>query len=146
MIIGQVEKRSWKVKVLNAVIHLLLILGAATMVYPLLLMISGSFKSNVDFPNFTLVPQYLFDDLELYKKHLFTKYNTTMSALFANYKDPQGTLNNLQLPSRVSEQRVKDFEQFTKYCTDNKPHYWYCLGMVHEYGVTPYTQRQFTEC
>ncbi|MBR2426820.1 MAG: ABC transporter permease subunit [Lentisphaeria bacterium] len=145
MIIGQVEKRSWKVKVLNAVIHLLLILGATTMVYPLLLMISGSFKSNVDFSNFTLVPQYLYDDLELYKKHLFTKYNTTMSALFSNYKDPQGTLNNLQLPSRVSEQRVKDFEQFTKYCTDNKPHYWYCLGMVHEYGVKPYTLRQFTE-
>ena len=47
-IIGKVEKKSLKVRVLNISIHVLLLLGAVTMVYPLLLMVSGSFKSDVD--------------------------------------------------------------------------------------------------
>ena len=41
---------------------LLLTLGAVTMVYPFLLMISGSFKSEVDTESFNMVPAYWFDD------------------------------------------------------------------------------------
>ena len=57
-IIGKVERKNWKVKVLNICIHLLLLLGAVTMIYPLLIMISGSIKSNVDFFSFSLFPEY----------------------------------------------------------------------------------------
>ena len=39
-IIGTVGRRSLKIRILNALIHLILILGAVTMVYPMLLMIS----------------------------------------------------------------------------------------------------------
>ena len=52
-IIGKVERKNWKVKILNICIHLLLLLGAVTMIYPLLIMISGSIKSNVDFFSFS---------------------------------------------------------------------------------------------
>ena len=41
-IIGKVERESWGARLLNLLIHLILLLGAATMVYPLLIMISGS--------------------------------------------------------------------------------------------------------
>lgn len=58
-IIGKVEKKSLKVRVLNISIHVLLLLGAVTMVYPLLLMVSGSFKSDVDFSKFSLLPEFL---------------------------------------------------------------------------------------
>ena len=75
-IIGRVEKKNWKVKVLNLAIHLVLILGATTMVYPLLLMISGSLKSSVDFKDFDIVPQYFYQDTALFKKYINTKYNT----------------------------------------------------------------------
>ena len=57
-IIGKVERKYWKVKLLNAAIHVILLLGAATMVYPLLIMISGSIKSDVDFYQFSLFPEY----------------------------------------------------------------------------------------
>ena len=70
------EKKNWKVKVLNLAIHLVLILGATTMVYPLLLMISGSLKSSVDFKDFDIVPQYFYQDTALFKKYINTKYNT----------------------------------------------------------------------
>ena len=99
MIIGQVEKRSWKVKVLNICIHLLLILGSATMVYPLLLMLSGSFKSNVDFQNFTLIPRYLHDDEELFRKYIFTKYNSRINEAFLTYKDP--TVNRTAIKEAI---------------------------------------------
>ena len=61
-IIGRVERENWKVKLLNVIIHVVLILGATTMVYPLLLMISGSLKTSVDFKEFNLIPQYFYDD------------------------------------------------------------------------------------
>lgn len=143
MIIGQVEKRSWKVKVLNIAIHLILILGSATMVYPLLLMISGSLKSNVDFSNFTLVPQYLHDDAELLRKYLYTKYNSRIAEIFQNLKDPHGTISNLEPPQKISAQRVKDFEEFVTWCKENKPHYWFAMGMAYEIGVVPQKLREY---
>ena len=60
-IIGKVEKKSLKVRVLNISIHVLLLLGAVTMVYPLLLMVSGSFKSDVDFSKFSLLPEFIYN-------------------------------------------------------------------------------------
>lgn len=143
MIIGQVEKRSWKVKVLNICIHLLLILGSATMVYPLLLMLSGSFKSNVDFQNFTLIPRYLHDDEELFRKYIFTKYNSRINEAFLTYKDPNGTIDNMKAPAKISEQRVKDYEEFLTYCKESKPHYWYCMGHAFESGVVASKLREF---
>ena len=143
MIIGQVEKRSWKVKVLNIAIHLILILGSATMVYPLLLMISGSLKSNVDFSNFTLVPQYLHDDAELFRKYAFTKYNSKIADVFLNFKDPHGTIGTLEPPKQISGQQIKDYEEFLTWVKENKPHYWYCLGMSFESGVVPLKLREY---
>ena len=53
-IIGKVERKNWKVRLLNVMLHVILLIGAATMVYPLLLMLSGSVKSDVDFKEFTM--------------------------------------------------------------------------------------------
>ena len=71
-IIGKVERKNWKVILLSVVIHLILLLGAATMVYPLLLMLSGSVKSAVDFKDFTLFPDYLLTEKDG-QKLLFKK-------------------------------------------------------------------------
>ena len=74
-IIGKVERKSWKVRLLNISIHIILLLGAVTMIYPLLIMISGSIKSNVDFFSFSLFPEYIYDQSLLFKKYLHTKFN-----------------------------------------------------------------------
>ncbi|MAE66906.1 MAG: hypothetical protein CMJ18_21825 [Phycisphaeraceae bacterium] len=73
-IISHIGRRSWKVRVLFAAMYLALALGAATMIYPFLLMISGSFKSEVDTDAFTIVPAYWFDDDVLYRKYLESRY------------------------------------------------------------------------
>ena len=59
-IIGNVEKKNIKVKILGLAIHLILILGGITMIYPLLIMISGSLKSDVDFNDFSIAPEYVY--------------------------------------------------------------------------------------
>jgi hypothetical protein len=55
-IIGRVGRQSFKVRALNASLHIILLLGSVTMVYPFLLMISSSFKSAVDSTRLDLVP------------------------------------------------------------------------------------------
>ena len=85
-IIGKVERKNWKVKLLNISIHVVLLLGAVTMVYPLLIMISGSVKSDVDFYKFSLSPEYIYNPELLYKKYLLTKYNNLNIMLFNDFQ------------------------------------------------------------
>lgn len=142
-IIGKVEKKDWRVRLLNLAIHAVLLLGAATMVYPLLLMISGSFKSDVDFYEFSLMPKFIYDDTLLFKKHLLTKYNAQNVVLFNDFRLPVGALNNLPVPESVSRPRYDDYKQFLNGIRRNKPHYWRCIGMAYENGVVPLTLRDY---
>lgn len=59
---------------LIAGMYLILIVGALGTVYPFLLMLSGSLKSELDFRTFELIPPYLFDETALFKKFLYERY------------------------------------------------------------------------
>ena len=142
-IIGKVERKSWKARLLNLSIHVILLLGAATMVYPLLIMISGSIKSDVDFYEFSLYPEYLHDNALLYRKYLLTKYNGQNVLLFNMFRLPVGELNRLQPPERPSRARFNDYKQFLADLWNGKPHYWRMIGMVYENGVAPLTLREY---
>ena len=142
-IIGKVERKNWKVKLLNAAIHLILLLGAATMIYPLLIMMSGSIKSDVDFYDFSLVPEYIYDETLLYKKFLLTKYNGQNVLMFNNFRLPVGSLVNLSAPGRPSRERFNDFKQFLTGLRQSRPHYWRAIGMAAESGVIPLTLREY---
>ena len=142
-IIGKVEKKSLKVKILNLSIHLILLLGAATMVYPLLIMISGSIKSDVDFFSFSLLPEYVYDNELLYKKHLQTKYNGINALIFKDLRMQVGSVINIPVPENPSRQRYNDYRHFLTEQYETKPHYWYNLGMAQEEGVYPLILREF---
>ena len=153
-IIGRVEKKNWKVKVLNLAIHLVLILGATTMVYPLLLMISGSLKSSVDFKDFDIVPQYFYQDTALFKKYINTKYNTKVIQISGSFKEPKTTVDFLEAPVFFSQNRVDDYAQFLAETKQNilknekepgsvSQHFWFSVGGIEEKGVDPYSLRTF---
>ena len=101
-IIGKVERKNWKVKLLNISIHVILLLGAATMVYPLLIMISGSIKSDVDFFQFSLLPEYIYNKELLFKKYLQTKYNASVTRMFSDFRLQVGMLINMPVPEHIS--------------------------------------------
>lgn len=142
-IIGKVERKNWKVKILNICIHLLLLLGAVTMIYPLLIMISGSIKSNVDFFSFSLFPEYIYDQPLLFKKYLHTKFNNNNTRIFNLFRLPVGSLINLPVPENTSRERADDFKQFLTQMRQTKPHYWRGIGMAYEVGVIPLTLREY---
>lgn len=144
-IIGNVERKNWKVKLLNIIIHVVLIIGATTMVYPLLLMVSGSFKSTVDFKSFNIIPQFLYDNDALFRKHTFTKYNTVVTTAFGNYKEPDASIDNITGPKEVNAARVNDYKAFIAEKGKTLPHYWRGIGMAMEQGVFPLVLREYKD-
>ena len=150
-IIGKVERKNWKVRLLNVMLHVILLIGAATMVYPLLLMLSGSVKSDVDFKEFTILPEYLSDSSEgktlLFRKYLFSKYNGSVARLTADFKDPAVTFDTVEAPQRKnSGSLIPDYEEFLQLLKDdrqNVPHYFFHIGMTNEQGVDALSLRNY---
>ena len=142
-IIGKVEKKSLKVRVLNISIHVLLLLGAVTMVYPLLLMVSGSFKSDVDFSKFSLLPEFIYNHELLFQKHLATKFNAQNILFFNAFREPIGSVNNVKKPENPSRVRFDDYKAFLGEMKERKPHYWRGIGMANETGVYPMVLREY---
>ena len=149
-IIGKVERKNWKVILLSVVIHLILLLGAATMVYPLLLMLSGSVKSAVDFKDFTLFPDYLLTEKDgqklLFKKYLATKYNNQVLRMASDFKDPEITFDTVTPPDRKNQvRRTSDYRNFLAECKRELPHYYFQIGMAYEPGIDPLSVRKYRE-
>ena len=61
-ILARVGRRSLRMRIAIALVYATLLLGALTMLYPLVLMISGSVRSDTDFAWVTPIPEYLLDD------------------------------------------------------------------------------------
>ncbi len=149
-IIGRVERKNWKVKFLNIMIHVVLIIGAATMVYPLLLMLSGSVKSAVDFKDFTVIPEYIGNGKEsrklLFRKYLYTKYNGNTLRMAAAFREPEATFDNVMPPAeRETGRLISDYKKFLELQKKERPHYWFCIGMAFEQGIDTLSVRNYRE-
>ncbi|HEX7009050.1 MAG TPA: ABC transporter permease subunit [Phycisphaeraceae bacterium] len=80
-IISRVGNRSIKVRAVYAAVYALLIVGAVSMVYPFLLMLVGSVKSEADFNETQSYPHYWFDDAALFRKYAESKHNVDISVV-----------------------------------------------------------------
>jgi ABC-type glycerol-3-phosphate transport system permease component len=69
-LISQVGRRAWSVRALVAGIYLVLILGAITMAYPFLLMLTMATTGRGDYQDFRLVPRYWYDDEALFRRYV----------------------------------------------------------------------------
>ena len=68
------ERKDPKVIFLLIIIYFILSAGALTMIYPFLLMISGSLKGKLDAYEFDVVPKFLVNDEVLFKRYVEHKY------------------------------------------------------------------------
>ncbi len=73
-IISRIGSKSWKVRLVYFTISLLLTLGAVTMLYPLMLMLAGSARSEADTDSIKPYPQFWFDDVVLFQKYVESKH------------------------------------------------------------------------
>lgn len=142
-IIGKVGRRSWNVRLLNIGIHVILILGSASMIYPFLVMLSGSVKSDLDIKYNNIIPAYFHSDVALFQKYLQTKYNDRTIVATDNLKEPVSSLEYITEPLFTSETLLKDFNEFVSAPPKEFNYFFYNLGMVYEPGIYPLMLRKF---
>jgi ABC-type glycerol-3-phosphate transport system permease component len=129
-IICPVETRSRWVRMVFIAMYTVLTLGAATMIYPLAMMISGSLKSEVDTVDMDPIPRYFFSEKVLFQKFLESKYSGQMMFFQQVYQNDIRSWRQIVMPRGSGDVRlVKLFEEFRK--QNSRPD-WQVLG--HSYG------------
>ena len=63
------EKKQLRSRLVYLLIYALLAVGSLSMVYPFLLMASGSFKSRVDVQDLDIIPRFIHDEAVLFRKY-----------------------------------------------------------------------------
>ncbi len=125
------EKRQFRSRMVYLVLYGLLVLGSLSMVYPFLLMASGSFKSRVDVQELDIIPRYLNDREMLFRKYSEAKYGERI----VEYRDATGdaarNFRSIELRKDFSEQLVDDWFDFT--ARVEMPCSWYLTA----FGPTP---------
>ena len=73
-IITAIGRKSWRLRALIFSIHAVLLVGAVTMVYPFMMMVSLSLCSKADYMENRVVPRWFSDEDALFRKYAATKY------------------------------------------------------------------------
>jgi ABC-type glycerol-3-phosphate transport system permease component len=140
-VIGQVGRRSPGVRFLNAFIHLLLAVGAVTMIYPLLLVLGGSVRSNVDSSELNPVPDYLFSDRAMFRNYIEAKYNENLALAAMCHGQDYYSFKDVLPPPVVRKQSVADWRGFLRDRVLSPTQY--ALGFAAGRGVKPRQQRKY---
>lgn len=143
-IISAIGRKSMKVRALYFLIYGILTIGSITMIYPFLLMISGSTKSNVDIKKFDAIPKFLYDDSWLYKKQMESLFNEVLSDYNYSYSNVVSSFEYVNLPEG-NPLLVKEMSEFIK--GKKISTYFYGIGALHtpQSKTIPSNLRKFKE-
>jgi multiple sugar transport system permease protein len=142
-IIGIVGRKSYKVRLLSGIIHLVLLLGALTMIYPFMVMISASFKSNLDTQQFSVYPQFFFDEDMLYKKYIEARLNEMGECLSTQYKNRTLSFTLLEKPKLLKKQVYADWMEYLQQKGDEHEIFDYYIAEQFGRGIYPRNERKF---
>lgn len=117
-LISKVGKNSPRARFALALIYFVLCLGGLTMVYPFLLMVSTATKGPTDQNDNKLLPAYLSDNYELFRKYVDDKYAGGIDVASAFYgletatklMSPSAAAG--RVPAALSAPDAKRFEDF----------------------------------
>jgi multiple sugar transport system permease protein len=112
-IISRIGRKSLKVRALLTGIYALLILGSISMIYPFLLMLSGSTKGAVDIKYFNAVPRFLRDDGWLYRKHMEALFNERLIDYNITYDTDASAFDTVVTPE-TNERLLEEWNIFLK--------------------------------
>jgi len=138
-IISKVGARSFKVRLAYGIIFGVLILGAVTMVYPFMLMLAGSTKSEADIARIAPYPQFWFDDTTLFQKYVESKYNVDLTLAARAWSEPIGNWTRITPPE--ASPHLEDFLAWrqTDACR------WWWVGHSGGGRMLPKNARRFRE-
>ncbi|MCF7911543.1 MAG: ABC transporter permease subunit [Candidatus Cloacimonetes bacterium] len=142
-IIGKVGRKTLKVRALSLIIHIVLLLGAVTMIYPFMVMISASFKSNVDAQTFSVYPQFFFDDEMLYRKYIEARMNELGDRMAEQYKNRALSFTLLDSPAKLILQVHDDWFEFLEENYRKHDIFDYYISEQYGRGIYPRNERKF---
>ncbi|HCE43283.1 MAG TPA: hypothetical protein DET40_07025 [Lentisphaeria bacterium] len=111
-IISEIGKRSASVRILYALIYLVLLIGSVTMIYPLMLMLSGSVKSDADSWSIKPYPEFWLDDLILFQKYTESKYNVQSQDAQQTWCRPVMSWRTIEKPDVVPPELISAYRSW----------------------------------
>ncbi|HET6454387.1 MAG TPA: hypothetical protein VFI02_08280, partial [Armatimonadota bacterium] len=138
-IISVVGRKQRKIRILIGALYIILTLGALTMVYPFLLMLSTSFTSPVDQNEFRLIPRYLRDDAMLYRKYVEAKYNEDIVKYDIWFSTDYGTFEELEVPKDINRGLGMEWLKFKRTLPPDS------LMLANAYTISKMTPLTVTE-
>lgn len=139
-LISTVEAKSWRGRLFYTAIILMLCLGGATIIYPFLIMLSGSVRSELDQSDLDLVPRYWMDTTTLYRKFLETKYNQDIDALNSAHLSVHYSFRDVPPVEGNYAEAAADFRQFLGEA--DLPVHWQMLGGISGVRTVPEPLRE----
>ena len=124
-IILKTEKKNWSTRFIYLFMYIFLAIGASTMIYPFLIMVSGSFKSRVDANETSIVPTYFHDNNMLFKKQVESKYNENLQLYLLTNNESVINFRGVEKPSKSSVALVTDWIEFID---QDLPVSWFLIG------------------
>jgi ABC-type glycerol-3-phosphate transport system permease component len=138
-IISTIEAKQPRGRLLHAAMFLVLGIGGVAMLYPFLIMISGSVRTELDEQELDLIPAYLVDRAALYRKLLENKYNEDVRILNRAHRDKSFDFRQVRPSERVNGAEVDTFERFLR---ETKPaHHWRVGGGIYANKNLPWRLR-----
>ena len=116
-IIPTVGRKSLSLRILIIGLYFALSIGAVTMVYPFLVMLSTAVKSSVDVNQYSVIPKYLYDEDILFAKYAEIRYSGDIDKINGYYRTDFAKLENIepQYDDRLSPGQkalVRDWNEF----------------------------------
>jgi multiple sugar transport system permease protein len=141
--ISLVGRRRTSVRFTLWAITLALILGSVTMLYPMLLMLSGSTKSNADSSDNRLIPAFIYERNALWKKHVESLFNESLQLMRSCYESDAPSFDALEPPSEPNRAFAAEWLDFLEQA--NLPPTYYTIGHLQSpltAGVLPQSLRE----
>jgi ABC-type glycerol-3-phosphate transport system permease component len=136
-ILNTIQRRSVPGRLLLAGFYVLLVFGAVWMVYPFLMMLAGSVKTEVDYRQPDLIPRFLTSEDMLFRKFQEQRYGRIDLAIAATQARDEGggrlySFENFPVPAGDSARPLEDWLAFLQENRASLPKYYFSLG--HLYG------------
>lgn len=144
-ILNRIQQRSLRGRLLLTIIYIILTVGAVSMVYPFLLMVSGSMKSELDMQHLDVVPRFLYDDAALFQRYEEQRYaRLDVFNIATLYRDENGnklfSFDQIPLPKNADSPIVPLWEKFLATQKD-APMHEYAMG--HFSGQRSVAENQY---
>lgn len=144
-LILKTERRTLKSILIYTFLYLILSVGALTMIYPFILMVSGSFSSKIDSNEFRLIPSFLTDTSALYRKHIESKYNENLQDYITVTDDQVLNFTSIKTPSEYKPALLNDWVDFVEKANLSEGWYLTALGPTRDGKIIQENERLFRE-